>query len=52
MLQRTADDAIESGELARDVAEAAVRSVHSLLSAARRSQAVTVFGFVARKPEG
>lgn len=51
MLQRAADDAIESGELARDVAEAAVRSVHSAAERGEAFAAVTVFGFVARKPE-
>jgi hypothetical protein len=52
MLQRTADDAIGSGELARDVAEAAVCSVHSAAERGEAFAALTVFGFVARKPEG
>ena len=50
MLQRAADDAIESGELARDVAEAAVRIVHSAAERGEAFAAVTVFGFVACKP--
>jgi ubiquinone/menaquinone biosynthesis C-methylase UbiE len=50
VLQRAAEDAIESGYLSRDIAEAAVGIVHE---AARRGDAfaaITVFGFVARKP--
>jgi hypothetical protein len=37
VVQRAADDAFESGGLARDVAEAAVGVAHALPSAARRS---------------
>jgi ubiquinone/menaquinone biosynthesis C-methylase UbiE len=51
MLRRAADDAIESGALHRDVAEAAVGLVHSAAERGEAFAAVTVFGFVARKPE-
>jgi ubiquinone/menaquinone biosynthesis C-methylase UbiE len=49
VLQRAADDAIESGELARDVAEAVVRTVHAAAERGDAFAAITVFGFVARK---
>ena len=44
-----ADDAIQSGELARDVAEDAVRAVSGAAERGEAFAAVTVFGFVARK---
>jgi ubiquinone/menaquinone biosynthesis C-methylase UbiE len=49
MLQRTADDAVESGGLARDVADMAVRVVHEAAERGDAFAAITVFGFVARK---
>ena len=52
MLQRTADDAVESGGLARDVADATVRAVHEAAEQGDAFAAVTVFGFVARKLPG
>jgi ubiquinone/menaquinone biosynthesis C-methylase UbiE len=51
VLQRDADDAIESGGLSRDVAEAAVRTVHKAAASGDAFAAVTVFGFVVHKPE-
>jgi SAM-dependent methyltransferase len=49
VMQRTAEDAIESGGLARDVAEAAVRTVHEAAERDDAFAAITVFGFVGRK---
>jgi ubiquinone/menaquinone biosynthesis C-methylase UbiE len=49
VLQRAADDAIESGRLARDVAEAVVRRVHAAAERGDAFAAITVFGFVARR---
>jgi hypothetical protein len=49
VMQRTAEDAIESGGLARDVAEAAVRIVHEAAERGEALAAITVFGFVGRK---
>ena len=49
VLQRAADDAIEFGDLARDVAEAVVRTVHAAAARGDAFAAITVFGFVARK---
>ena len=49
VLQRAADDAIEFGDLARDVAEAVVRTVHAAAERGDAFAAITVFGFVARK---
>jgi SAM-dependent methyltransferase len=49
VMQRTAEDAIESGGLARDVAEAAVRTVHEAAERGEALAAMTVFGFVGRK---
>jgi ubiquinone/menaquinone biosynthesis C-methylase UbiE len=51
VLQRDADDAVESGGLTRDVADAAVRAVHQAAERGLAFAAITVFGFVARKPE-
>jgi ubiquinone/menaquinone biosynthesis C-methylase UbiE len=49
VLQRAAQDAIGSGRLARDVAEAAVSAVHEAANRGAAFAAITVFGFVARK---
>jgi len=49
VLQRAAQDAIGSGRLARDVAEAAVSAVHEAVNRGDAFAAITVFGFVARK---
>jgi hypothetical protein len=49
VLQRAADDAIQSGQIARDVAEAAVQTVHAAAERGDSFAAITVFGFVARK---
>lgn len=49
VLQRAAVDAIESGQIARDVAEDAVRTVHAAAERGDAFAAITVFGFVARK---
>jgi ubiquinone/menaquinone biosynthesis C-methylase UbiE len=49
VLQRAAEDAIESGHLSRDVAEAVVRTVHAAAERGDAFAAITVFGFVARK---
>jgi ubiquinone/menaquinone biosynthesis C-methylase UbiE len=49
VLQRAADDAMEFGDLARDVAEAVVRTVHAAAERGDAFAAITVFGFVARK---
>jgi ubiquinone/menaquinone biosynthesis C-methylase UbiE len=49
VLQRAADDAIEFGDLTRDVAEAVVRTVHAAAERGDAFAAITVFGFVARK---
>ena len=49
VLQRAADDAIEFGDLARDVAESVVRTVHAAAERGDAFAVITVFGFVARK---
>jgi ubiquinone/menaquinone biosynthesis C-methylase UbiE len=49
VLERAADDAIQSGQIARDVAEAAVQTVHAAAERGDAFAAITVFGFVARK---
>jgi ubiquinone/menaquinone biosynthesis C-methylase UbiE len=49
VVQRAADDAVESGGLARDVAEAAVRAVQAAAERGEAFAAITVFGFIARK---
>ena len=49
VLSRDADDAVESGGLTRDVADAAVRAVHDAAERGLAFAAITVFGFVARK---
>jgi ubiquinone/menaquinone biosynthesis C-methylase UbiE len=49
VLERAAQDAIESGRLARDIAEAAVGTVHEAANRGDAFAAITVFGFVARK---
>ena len=49
VLRRDADDAVESGGLTRDVADAAVRAVHDAAERGLAFAAITVFGFVARK---
>lgn len=51
VLRRDANDAIKSGGLTRDVADAAVRAVHDAAERGLAFAAITVFGFVARKPE-
>jgi len=51
VLQRAAEDAIESGNLARDVAEAVLRTVRAAADRGDAFAAITVFGFVARKPD-
>jgi ubiquinone/menaquinone biosynthesis C-methylase UbiE len=48
VLQRAAQDAIGSGRLARDVAEAAVSAVYEAVNRGDAFAAITVFGFVAR----
>jgi hypothetical protein len=52
VVQRAADDAVESGGLARDVAAAAVGAVHAAAERGEAFAAITVFGFVARKLDG
>jgi len=49
LMRVVADDAIQSRELARDVAEDAVRAVNEAAERGEAFAAVTVFGFVARK---
>ena len=49
VLQRAADDAIELGDLGRDVADAVVSTVHAAAERGDAFAAITVFGFVARK---
>jgi ubiquinone/menaquinone biosynthesis C-methylase UbiE len=49
VLQRAAQDAIGSGRLARDVAEAAVSAVYEAVNRGDAFAAITVFGFVACK---
>jgi ubiquinone/menaquinone biosynthesis C-methylase UbiE len=49
VLQRAAQDAIGSGRLARDVAEAAVSAVHEAVNRGDAFAPIPVFGFVARK---
>jgi ubiquinone/menaquinone biosynthesis C-methylase UbiE len=49
VVQRSADDAVESGSLAREVAEAAVGAVHAAAERGEAFAAITVFGFIARK---
>ena len=49
VLQRASNDAIESGNLARDVAEAVLRTVHAAAECGEAFAAITVFGFVARR---
>jgi hypothetical protein len=49
VLRRDADDAVESGGLTRDVADAAVRAVAQAAERGLVFAAITVFGFVARK---
>jgi ubiquinone/menaquinone biosynthesis C-methylase UbiE len=51
VLSRDADDAVESGGLTREVADAAVRVVHDAAEHGLSFAAITVFGFVARKLE-
>jgi hypothetical protein len=51
VLRRDADDAVESGGLIREVADAAVPAVHDAAERGLAFAAITVFGFVARKPE-
>jgi ubiquinone/menaquinone biosynthesis C-methylase UbiE len=49
VLQRSADDAIESGEITRDVAQAVVATLQAAAERGDAFAAITVFGFVARK---
>ena len=49
VVQRAADDAVESGGLARDVAQVAVGAVHAAAQRGEAFAAITVFGFIARK---
>ncbi len=51
VLSRDADNAVESGGLTREVADAAVRAVHDAAERGLAFAAITVFGFVARKFE-
>jgi hypothetical protein len=51
VLRRDAEDAVESGGLTRDIAEAAVREVHEAAARGLAFVAINVFGFVTRKPE-
>lgn len=51
LLSKDADDVVESGGLTREVADAAVRAVHDAAERGLAFAAITVFGFVARKPE-
>jgi ubiquinone/menaquinone biosynthesis C-methylase UbiE len=51
VLRRDADDAVESGGLTREVADAAVRAVHDAAERGLAFAAITVFGFVAGKSE-
>jgi SAM-dependent methyltransferase len=49
VLRTDADDAVESGGLTRDLADAVVRAVHDAAEQGFAFVAITVFGFVARK---
>ena len=49
VVKRAADDAIQSGRLARDVAETVVGTVQAAAVRGDAFAAITVFGFVARK---
>jgi len=51
VLGRDADNAVESGGLTREVADAAVRAIHDAAERGLAFAAITVFGFVARKLE-
>ena len=51
VVQRAADDAVEWGGLARDVAQAAVGAVHAAGQRGEAFAAITVFGFIARTPD-
>jgi ubiquinone/menaquinone biosynthesis C-methylase UbiE len=51
VLRRVAEDAIESGQLAPEVAEAVVLTVQTAAEHGDAFAAITVFGFVARKLE-
>jgi methylmalonyl-CoA mutase N-terminal domain/subunit len=51
VLRRDAEDAVESGGLTRDIAEAAVREVHEAAARGLAFVAINVFGFVTRKHE-
>jgi ubiquinone/menaquinone biosynthesis C-methylase UbiE len=51
VLSRDADDAVESGGLTREVADAVVCAVHDAAERGLAFAAITVFGFVARKLE-
>ncbi len=51
VLRTDARDAVESGGLTRDVAEAVVRAVHGAAERGLAFVAITVFGFVARRSE-
>jgi hypothetical protein len=51
VLRTDADDAVRAGGLTRDVADAVVRAVHDAAARGLAFVAITVFGFVARKPE-
>jgi hypothetical protein len=50
VLRTDANGAVESGKLTREVADAAVRAVHKAAERGLAFAAITVFGFVARKP--
>lgn len=49
VVQLAAEDAVEPGGLARDVAGAAVGAVHAAAERGEAFAAITVFGFIARK---
>jgi SAM-dependent methyltransferase len=49
VLRRDAEDAVASGQLPREVAEAAVRAVHQAAERGDAFAAITVFGFLARR---
>ena len=52
VVRRAADDAIESGELSRNIAQAVVRTVYASAERGDAFAAITVFGFLARKLDG
>jgi hypothetical protein len=50
MLQQGADQAVASGDVSKETAQAAVAALRTAAERGESFMAVTVFGFVARKP--